>query len=283
MTHFSLGSLSAWVLLVLVAALPVSANELPIYDASDENAVEVTETNLLASERFWPYHVALVQSWQPPEQPRALRPGTRGVLIRVEASGRARLDFGRDGLFQVPVSKTDLVARANRVRRGELAKLAPNLAVAIGPRLLVSGSGPLRPVGMQRVSQTEGFLSVFADPDAEGFEELAKALASLRPPAGVTVVLFPQGSHSDAALRDRLRSLQWPAAFVYDFLSESYTRSQWGELSGFALQLQSNEGRVLFQSPWQEGVLEKLAAALQASFGGPPVPEAGEHGPVPAS
>ena len=62
-----------------------------------------------------------------------MQAGNVGVLIRVEAPGVARVDFGRDGLHEVPVVKTDLVERANQIRRGEAEKLAPNFLLAIGP------------------------------------------------------------------------------------------------------------------------------------------------------
>ena len=114
----------ALALLIAFAALPASLRA-----ADGAYPAAVTEQNLLASERYWPYHVALTKPFQ------ALRPGTTGVLIRVESSSVARIDFGRDGLFEVPVAATDLVARANRVQRGELAKRAPNFVFALGPRL----------------------------------------------------------------------------------------------------------------------------------------------------
>ena len=69
-----------------------------------------------------------------------------GVLIRVEASGLARIDFGRDGLYEVPVGATDLVERANRIRTGELRKMAPNFVLAIGPRLVDSAGAHAAPL-----------------------------------------------------------------------------------------------------------------------------------------
>ena len=54
---------------------------------SPDAAAAVTDANLLESERFWPYQVALA------------RDGSLGVLIRVEEGAIARIDFGRDGIF----------------------------------------------------------------------------------------------------------------------------------------------------------------------------------------
>ena len=96
-----------------------------------------------------------------------MQAGNVGVLIRVEASGVARIDFGRDGLHEVPVAKTDLVERANRIRTGEAEKLAPNFLLAIGPRLVDSAADALRPLPYAAVAEQRGFLCVFADPGAK--------------------------------------------------------------------------------------------------------------------
>jgi hypothetical protein len=145
-----------------------------------EDASPVTAATLLASERFWPYQVALTRPWQPAGRAQPLRAGSDGVLIRIEASGLARVDFGRDGLYAVPVAETDLLERANRIRLGEAQKDAPNFVLAIGPRLLDSASPELQPFSLQEVAGYERFLCVFADPNAPDFEAMAKALAPLR-------------------------------------------------------------------------------------------------------
>src|SRR5687767_607823 len=101
--------------------LSLSLLALLLACSAPEGAPEsVTEANLLGSERYWPYQVELTRRFEAPD--RALEPGTSGVLIRVEDADVARIDFGRDGLYEVPVASTDLVARANQVRTGELEK-----------------------------------------------------------------------------------------------------------------------------------------------------------------
>ena len=72
-------------LLFLLAFLATSARadlsegnatgDLPEYHAKDANAAIVSERNLLASERFWPYQVALHDAWQPPGRTQAPEPG----------------------------------------------------------------------------------------------------------------------------------------------------------------------------------------------------------------
>jgi hypothetical protein len=258
-------------LVVLLAAWPATSRseDAPLHRAEDPAAPAVSEQNLLASERFWPYQVALTRAWQASGREQPLAEGSQGVLIRVEANGRARVDFGREGLHEVPVGETDLVERANQVRRGELHKLAPNLVLAIGPRLLDSGSTPPLPLGMARASEPVGFLCVFADPRAASFAELAAALAPLGERHGVAAVLFPQGEHPDLEVAERLRALGWTVPFVYDGLAEAYTRTL---VSGGAplpvVLVATREGRLLFEGAWGDGVVAKLSAALEEGFGG---------------
>jgi hypothetical protein len=237
----------------------------PELDAAKPEVAAVTEKNLVASERFWPYHVALIRAWQPAGREKPLRQGRRGVLIRVESSGVARIDFGRHGRYDVPVGETDLVERANRVRRGELGKMGPNFALAIGNRLFHSHS--MHPVGFPAAAERPGFLCVFADPGEEGFAELATHLALLHDRHGVFTIFFPQGDHPDAQVSTELRSLGWAAALVYDHLSEPYTRTLIDEETALPyVMLQTGEGRVLFEARWDTDLLPVLTAALDKAF-----------------
>jgi hypothetical protein len=252
-------------LVVLPAVL--RAAETLHYRAADPSAPAVTEKNLIASERFWPYHVALERPW-PVSGGRELPVGWQGVLIRVEPGGVARVDFGSDGLFELPVGATDLVQRAERTRRGELDKMAPNFVLAIGPRLLDAASETPRTFGIEAALARPGFLAVFADPSAEAFPALARALAPLRDRHGVLTVLFPLGRHPDQDVRERLRSLDWTPAYVFDHLADGYTTSLVDADTALpALQLQTNEGRVLFEASWRPDVVPGLTAALDAAFG----------------
>jgi hypothetical protein len=239
-------------------------DELPEYHAADAGSGPVTAQNLLANERFWPYQVGLTKPWKPPGRAEPLAPEILGVLIRVEAPGVARIDFGRDGLYEVPVDATDLVELANRVRRGELEKTAPNFVLDIGPRLADSAADALRTFGLRPTAERRGFLCVFADPGAPGFAELAAALVPLKDREGLLSILFAQGNHPDARTRERLRSLAWTIPFVFDHLAEPYTRSLLPEdTAPPALLLVSREGRVLYESPWRPGVVSDLGKALE--------------------
>lgn len=231
-------------------------------------AEAITASSLARAERFWPYRVSLVEDWQPAGREKPLRSGTVGVLIRVETSGVARIDFGSAGKYEVPVDETDLAQRADRIRRGELAKQAPNFTEAIATRLVDSAGEQLSSLAPAASADRPGFLCVFADPDGEEFGGLAVALAPLADRHGVMTILFPQGQHRDAAIREQLRSLGWRVPFVYDFLSEAYASTLLADGTPMpALLLQTNEGRVLFQGPGSPGVVPELTAALDAAFG----------------
>jgi hypothetical protein len=255
------------VLALVLALAPAAAAGDPAYTAADPSAPAVTLDNLLASERFWPYQVELARPWRAEGRAQPLPAGTLGVLVRVEASRAARVDFGRDGLHEVAVDATDLVERANRIRSGALRKIAPNLVHAIGPRLVDAESPSLRIVDFAAAFEPPGFLCVFADPDGEGFAELARALAPLRGRHGVMTVLFPQGLRPDSAVRARLRALGWPVPFLLDQFGEGYTKSLLaGGTPTPAVTLQTREGRLIFQSGWSEGVVPDLIAALDGAF-----------------
>jgi hypothetical protein len=262
---------------LVAAALPValraeppegggaSEAHIPGYEAADAGAPEVTPENLMASERFWPYQVALTSAWRPLDRDRPLAVGTGGVLIRVEAGGSARIDFGRDGIYTVPVAQTDLVERANRIRLGQELKMGPNAALAIGRKLTDSRAERLVVFKPDEKVPIRGFLCVFADPDAPGFAELAAALRPMQQRDGVLTVLFPQGQHPDQETLERLHALDWKVPFAFDFLSDSYTESFLPAGTPLpAVLLQTVEGRALFLGSWKPGSLAELTAALDA-------------------
>jgi hypothetical protein len=264
--------LSLLVLLALLAGPSGASSAEPTYDAADPGAKVVSMDNLSASERFWPYQLELTSPWQPEGRSEPLPAGILGVLVRIEASGLARIDFGRDGRFEVPVDETDLLKRANEIRLGKRPKIAPNLVHAIGPRLVDAESPTIRALDFGASFEPTGFLAVFADPNAEGFAALATALTPLRNRHGVMTVLFPQGMHPDPATRDKLRALAWPVPFLMDQYGEGYTASLRGDgAASPGVMLLTREGRVIFQGPWREGTLSALTSALDGAFGNAPV------------
>jgi hypothetical protein len=225
----------------------------------------VTAANLLASERFWPYRVTLAKR----DLASPLPVGSVGVLVRVEPGGRARIDFGRDGVHTLPVAITDLVEQANRVRTGELTKLAPNLAAAIGPRLSGAALGTLR-LPLTAASEQRGFLTVFADPKSPAFDEIARGLAPLQQHPGVMTVLFPLTLVDESRFGERLSALGWRVPHVYDYLVPGYAEALVpSELAPPVVSLQTAEGRLLLQAPWRPALVAELRTALEREFPAP--------------
>ncbi len=261
---------------------PVAA-ELPAYEPADPAAAIVTAETLLATDRFWPRRGGLVRAWTPPGREASLPIGTTGVLIRVEPAGTVRIDFGRDGRFAVPVEATDVVERANRVRRGELEKTAPNLVLTLGPRLVDLDAPELGYLTFTEVNEAAGYLAVSVDPSAEEFPALAKALAPLQHRNGVLTVLFPEGFGADLALRDRLREFGWPAPFLPDHLAEPYAKTLLpDDLSAPAALLMTRDGRLLEATTLGEDSADRLAAAIERHFPEPSA-VAGSDGEASAS
>jgi len=251
--------------LLLAAASASAEGELAVPPVADPAAAPVSEANVLASERFWPYYVSLREAWKPAASEEALGVGLRGVLIRVETSVLARVDFGRDGLQMVPIRVTDLIERANGIRTGEIEKTAPNFTLAIAPRLIDSGSDRMRPIPFSDALRARGFITVFAT--REQLREMAAGLAPMATRSDVPTIVFPQGEVTDQRVRRILVDLAWAAAFVFDHLAEAYTPSLLAEgLSIPAVMLQTAEGRVLFQSDWNPDAGRRLARALEENF-----------------
>ena len=266
--------------------LPEGFGEAPVHHAEDPSAPPVTAANLMANDRFWPYHVGVDGGWKPEGRETALPEGISGVLIRLESPELARIDFGRDGLYEVPVDRTDLLERANRIPRGELDKMAPNFLLTVGPRLVDPSADSLRPMSFSSVSERAGFLCVFADPSEASFAAIAEALAPLQDRHGVMTVLFAQGDHPDGPLAEQLRKASWTVPFLYDHLADPYTRALLRDGSELPwIQLVTREGRILVDGPWSEGLVSTLAAALEREFGGAAAasaPSSPEQEPEPA-
>ncbi len=239
----------------------------PARGAESVDPDPVTEANLYDKERYWPYRVAILDRMERGEGEMPIQAGRVGVLIRVEASGNPRIDFGAYGNYEIPVARTDVVERANRIRVGEAQKDAPNFTHAIRSRMLTPREG--HPVAMPRAwaDPRPGFLCVFIDPEHEAFEAVARALAPLQDRNGVGTILFPQGDSADQAVLDQLNALEWDAPFLADFLSEPYTRTVLPEGPEMPyLLLHTAEGRVLYSGPLDLPSIAAVEALLDDRF-----------------
>src|SRR5262245_210951 len=94
--------------LLLCLGLVLASSASPVV----AEGTAVTAANVLQNERFWPYHAALTKPFS------GIQTGTVGVLIRLESATLARIDFGRDGIHEVPIESTDVVERARGIQLG---------------------------------------------------------------------------------------------------------------------------------------------------------------------
>ncbi len=251
---FPLCAFAAWSSAEVRDASP--SDGFPEYHAEDANAPVVTEQNLLSSERFWPYQTALTKPWK------SVPVGSVGVLIRVDKGDEARVDFGRDGLFDLPIGATDLVERSNAIRLGKVEKEAPNFLYALGPRLLDPATAKIYP--FEETARNQVFLCVFADPWRVEFGSLVSELEAFqkqRP--GTMLMLFPQGRRPDSEVRGQLLAMKWTAPFVFDHLSEPYTRTLLSSGTPLpAILVQTAEGKVLLERRWSSSVVREIDAVL---------------------
>jgi hypothetical protein len=227
--------------------------------------VAITQANVYENERYWPDIVALTQEWLPPGETKPLKAQYRGTLVRVEADGRVRIDFGRHGKHDVPMGHTDLVQRANEVRAGTRTKLAQNFVLRVGNSLVDSSSRPMRPYTLGELAGASGYLCIFADPRAEDFPILAQQLAALEGVNGVRTVFFPQSMRREdlESVYERLGTLSWHVPFMYPQLSRDYTLSLLHEIPDRPrAQLVSPEGRVLYEA--EAGTAAGLSELRQA-------------------
>jgi hypothetical protein len=243
-----------------------TANE--VVPASE--TVPVDTANLLVSERYWPYRVQLVEPLVRADTDQPIRARRVGVLIRVEPSGNPRIDFGTLGKYEVPVEKTDIVHRANRIRTGQVEKSGPNFVHAIRTRMLDSRGTMPMPMRVEETDPRPGFLCVFADPSDDAFPQIVASLAPLRDRHQVMTILFPQGQHPDLALHAELHELGWTVPYLPDALSEPYTRSLIDASASlpFVL-LQTREGRLVLQKTWSPGDEKRIGSAIDSSFAEP--------------
>lgn len=189
--------------------------------------VVITQANVHQNEAFWPAVVALTTEWRPAGETKPLQAQWRGNLIRVEADGRVRIDFGRHGSHEVPIDHTNLVERANEVREGTRTKLAQNFVLLVGTRLVDSSSQELRAHKTGEIAGARAYLCIFADPRAEDFPVFAREIAALEGINGVRTVFFPQSvTREDLGfVHQLLGKLFWQVPFMYPRMSESYTLS----------------------------------------------------------
>ncbi|MGB0619026.1 MAG: hypothetical protein ACPGVZ_06085 [Myxococcota bacterium] len=217
-----------------------------LYHAADPTAAPVTLENLVASERFWPHQVQLVEDWKPDGFVGDFGWGM-GVVIEVDAASRVRVDFSRFGKHWIPASVTDIIARANAIRLGESVKFKPNLVLALGNRLLDPTGRTLAEAKVDLLDQN-AFVLVFADPLAPDFPALVTELAPAFERTGIHFVLLAQGGHPDFHVWKGCHDAGWPGSFLLDRFAPAYSEGFLDAETPMPwVEIRSPEGRRLWQ------------------------------------
>lgn len=223
-------------------------------DASGGARDEIlSPTNIARHETDWPNIVALVEDWTPAEGEAPLEAGYRGALMRVEDDGRVRIAFGRHGNHDVPIERTDLVLRANQIRRGELHKVAPGFLAHFGGQFIEVVGTDVAPVQTPRIAPARRFLLLFADPRAPGFEAEATALIPLQAAhPELQILYFPLGLAQEEIIvvRDVLSRSGLLVPFAYPAAADLHARAILGHVPTEAHALLiTPEGRILERGP----------------------------------
>lgn len=224
--------------------------------------------NLPEHERFWPYQIQLTRDWKPAGWEGDFGWGL-GVLLTVDAQQGLRVDFGRFGKHWIPADATDVVERANRIRRGEEEKYGPNLVVALRNRLL-DPSGEILAKHFVDPAERPAIVLVHADPLAKDFRALARevsAWAAASPDA--LIVLLAQGDVGDAHVYKACHEARWQGAFVVDRFSRAYSEGYLEpERARPHVQVLTREGRILLSEPYAEGLGARLERAVARAVAG---------------
>lgn len=260
-------------LLLLLAVFPTAGAGTAVAGEGSAEAAgrgPLTLSNLLEHEADWPYQVALARAWKPAGHAGEFGwgVGTLGVLIRMGEGERLRVDFGRFGIHWVPAEATDVLARANRVRSGELRKTAPNLAVALNHRLLDPRGRQLADWGDDLFLVPKSvFILIFADPADDGFARIAARTAAWAKEPGTVLVLIAPAGRPDAHVYKYCFDSGWKGAFLMNMFAAPYAEAQLepGASRPF-VQLLTPEGRLIHGASWSDDAaaeVERAAAEIR--------------------
>ena len=238
------------------------STEAPVSGHSKPGDEPIDYANLYRHEKSWPYRVTLTEAWKPAGWEGRFGWGV-GILVRVESTGRLRIDFASLGKYLVPAEATNVIEEANRIRRGELRKPRPNFVNAVGTRLLDLASDRVRPVAESYFDGVERILVLFADPTTEDFRTIAAEIALWARQSGTVYILFPQGGHRDGATLNACRSSGWGDPVLFDRFVVPMTASYLGEVPEAPVaMLLSPEGRLIFSGAWNTRTRRDLRAVL---------------------
>lgn len=237
------------------------------FNIADPSAHEINDSNFLESERFWPFHIQFTGDQTDGGSQKMPPVGAMGVLLFFGEDGHSlTADFGRDGIFKLPVGATDLIEGANHNRLVPHAKKAPNLVLRYGNKLVDAQSPTLIPFRYPVGKRFDAWIIFIADPLSLEFAQMAEAFKHVSPNQGAIMPIFvPIGSMEDKQVLELLQTLEWSGPFVYKYLASAYLPGL--SLSGItppAVIVSSPEGRLIYAGNWSPETVPAIEEKLQA-------------------
>lgn len=195
----------------------------PLY--AMEASSDLTSQSLPAHSDFWPPKIHLTGDVE--TRTGTFSTGQRGVLLRIEGNPAiAVVDFGRDGIHEVPLDQTDALATARRIKDGEEPKPLPNYLSMLGPpKLFRAVEGKMKAIPLHETGDWKGFLFLYLpveDLDWTAFAGLLEENKDLVRKTGLQPLLLPLSRIKDAELFQKLKEYSLPVAVMHDFLGFSF-------------------------------------------------------------
>ena len=195
----------------------------PLYAV--EAPLDLISESLPGHSDFWPPKIHLTEDVE--TRKGTLSAGQRGVLLRIEGGPAiAVVDFGRDGIHEVPLDKTDALATARRIKDGEKDKPLPNYLSMLGPpKLFHAVEGKMKAISLHETGDWKGFFLLYLSVEDLDWAALAGLLQEnkdLIRKTGLQPLLLPLSRVEDAELFQKIREHSLPVAVMHGFLGFSF-------------------------------------------------------------
>jgi len=192
---------------------------------------EVMSFDVMDRPDLWPFRVALKEDLSVPEN-NVLTQGRIGVLIRVEEMDDGRVvaccDFGRNGIYQVSVESTDLVARMEEIAaKPELKRRSNYVEMLANKFRMPDGAGDFAALPLPAFKEKGGFIFIYIN-RTESYKSLAKRLKNARPiieERAVIPILLPLFPYVDSDLTSSVDNLDMDVGIFPAFLCHPFIRA----------------------------------------------------------